>query len=501
MTFSGCLTRLSTEGTRMPRNNPAMGAKVRAIRQRNDMTQVALADELDISASYLNLIEHGRRPLPAHLLIKLSQVFDVDLDEFDAEQDEKLASDLGELFGDSIFEGFDLAPEEIHEFAAQSPGVARAFVSLYERFRELQDSMQTLTSRITTDQADLDKARPGIEAWRLPTEEVNDFVQRHGNYFPKLEEAAGELWEEADLQPHDLFGGLTRYLSEELDVEVKIVPGDETSNSPVVREYDPDRRLLLLSEVLDPNTRVFQTAHQIGLLTRSSLFDELSGDGRLTTSESQALCRVALANYFAGAVMMPYDDFLEAAEDFRYDLDMLTHRFEASFEQVCHRLTTLRKPGEEGVPFHFIRVDIAGNISKRFSASGIQFARFSGACPRWNLVGAFLTPGQIRVQVSEFPDGRRYMCVARTVNRGEGRFHSPPAMHTICLGCKIEDAEKLVYSDGIDLYDEDSTVPVGVTCRLCERMDCEQRAFPPLQKSLDIDENSRGRSFYANVKE
>ena len=485
----------------MPRKNPALGAKVRAIRQRQEMTQVALADELDISASYLNLIEHGRRPLPAHLLIKLSQVLDMDLDEFGAEQDEKLASDLGEMLGDAIFDGFDLAAEEVHEFAAQSPGVARAFVSLYERYRELQDSMQTLTSRMTTDQGEMAKKSPGYEAWRLPTEEVNDFLQRNMNYFPKLEAAAEELWAEADLEPHDLFGGLVRYLRDDLGIDVHIVPGEEESNSPIVRSYDPERKLLMLSEVLNPKTRVFQTAHQIALLTRSALLDELSSDGRLTTDESQALCRVALANYFAGAVMMPYAPFRDAAEEFRYDLDMLGHRFEASFEQVCHRLTTLRKPDAEGVPFHFIRVDIAGNISKRFSASGIQFARFSGACPRWNLVGAFLTPGQIRVQVSEMPDGRRYICVARTVNRGEGRFHSPPAMHTICLGCKIEHADRLVYSDGIDLDDDDATVPVGVTCRLCERMDCEQRAFPPLQKQLDVDENSRGRSFYANVKE
>jgi predicted transcriptional regulator len=267
-----------------------------------------------------------------------------------------------------------------------------------------------------------------------------------------------------------------------------------------VRHFDPARRLLLLSEVLPAHSMVFQTAHQIALLTSSELLDELVNDARLTTGDSKALCRVALANYFAAAVLMPYSTFREAALEYRYDIDMIGSRFRTSFEQVCHRLTTLRRPGSEGVPFHFLRVDIAGNISKRYSASGIQFARFSGACPRWNLHVAFLTPGQLRVQLSESTDGRTYFCVARTVERGPRRYHSPPALHAICLGCRVEFARDLVYSDGVDLENTAVAVPVGITCRLCERLDCEQRAFPPLQRTLHIDENQRGVSFYASLK-
>jgi predicted transcriptional regulator len=269
----------------------------------------------------------------------------------------------------------------------------------------------------------------------------------------------------------------------------------------MVRHYEPDRGLLTLSEVLEPHSILFQMAHQIGLITQDALLDELVDDKRLTSTDSQALGRVALANYFAGAVMMPYADFVDACEELRYDVDMLAHRFRASFEQVCHRLTTLRRPGKEGIPFHFLRVDIAGNISKRFSASGISFARFSGACPRWNLVNCFLTPGQIRTQFSRMPDGTDYFCIARTVSRGDRGFATPPAMHAVCLGCRVEHAEKLVYADAVDLNNLDAAVPVGVTCRMCPRMDCEQRAFPPLQRKLEIDENARGPSFYASLKE
>lgn len=269
----------------------------------------------------------------------------------------------------------------------------------------------------------------------------------------------------------------------------------------MTRHFDANTGILQISEVLPANSINFQLAHQIALLEHSNLLDQLVEDGQLSTDESRALGRVALANYFAAAVMMPYDAFWEAAEAQRYDIDLLGHRFRASFEQVAQRLTSLRKPGKEGVAFHFVRADIAGNISKRFSASGISVARFSGACPRWNLVACFMTPGQIRTQLSQMPDEEVYFCIARTVASGERGFHTPPAMHAICLGCSVEDATRLVYSEGVNLENIEAAVPVGVTCRLCDRMECEQRAFPPLQKSLHIDENVRGHSFYASVKE
>jgi predicted transcriptional regulator len=209
------------------------------------------------------------------------------------------------------------------------------------------------------------------------------------------------------------------------------------------------------------------------------------------------VARVALANYFASAVLMPYREFLEAAGSERYDIEVLGHRFRTSFEQVCHRLTTLRRPGAEGVPFHFVRIDVAGNISKRFSASGLRFARFSGACPRWNVFAAFLTPGMIRTQIAQMPDGTTYFWIARTLRKDGGGYHSPHTVFALGLGCEIRHARQLVYAEGVDLDNREAAVPVGITCRLCERMECEQRAFPPLQHALLIDENVRGASFYA----
>jgi predicted transcriptional regulator len=209
---------------------------------------------------------------------------------------------------------------------------------------------------------------------------------------------------------------------------------------------------------------------------------------------------VGLANYFAAAVLMPYGPFLEAAEAERYDAELLGHRFRASFEQTCHRLTTLRRPGAEGVPFHMVRIDIAGNISKHFSASGLRFPRFGGLCPRWALFGCFMTPGMVRTQLSQMPDGARHFWMARTVRRESGGFHAPRTVHALALGCEVSYAKRLVYADGVDLESPGAVVPVGVTCRLCERMDCEQRAFPPLQHPLRVQEDVRGVAFYAPVE-
>lgn len=476
------------------REVPPLGSRVRALRRRRGLSQVQLAERLSISGSYLNLIEHNRRALSAPLLIKLAQIFELDLTTFAAENDTRLATEVMEAFGDSLFEGHELVAEEVRELTASAPGLARAVLTLYQAYRNARESAQTLALRLY-DRDDL----TGVDRSRLPSEEVSDLLQRHVNYFPELEEGAEALRRDARLDGEDLYQALVRHLHDSFSVQVRV----ETvaAMHGAVRRYDEHSRVLSLSEALRRGSRNFQVACQLGLLRESATLDRIASDAVLTTDESRALGRVTLANYFAGAVMMPYRPLLEAARAERYDLDLLGHRFRASFEQVCHRLTSLRRPGAEGVPFHFVRIDVAGNISKRFSASGLRFARFSGACPRWNVFAAFLTPGMIRVQVQQMPDATKYFWVARTIRRNPGGYHAPLSVLAIGMGCEIGYARELVYADGVDLTSAEAVVPVGVTCRLCERSDCAQRAFPALQHPLRVNENVRGVSFFAPVEE
>jgi predicted transcriptional regulator/DNA-binding XRE family transcriptional regulator len=478
------------------RTDATLGPRIRALRRHQHFSQAELARRLGISPSYLNLIEHNRRPCPAELLIKLAELVPIDLKLMSAANDGRTADDLLEVFGDALFENLEVLTDDVRDMAAAYPSAAQAVLRLYHAYRTSQESLQTLASRVLSDGNEVAGVQTGS---RLPTEEVSDLIQRHLNYFPELEQGAETLTRDARLESTSLFTGLADYLQRVKHVEVRIEQAGQMQSA--LRRFDPDTRVLTLSEVLRRGSRNFQLAHQAGLITQSDVLDRIAGDPLLTTDESRALCRVALANYFASAVLMPYEPFLSAARAERYDIELLGHRFRASFEQTCHRLTTLRRPGMEGIPFHMLRTDIAGNISKRFSASGLRFARFSGACPRWNVFEAFQTPGRIRTQLSEFPDGRVYFEIAFAASKNGGGYRSPNAQYGIALGCPVSYAGEMVYADGLDLTSREAAIEVGPTCRLCDRMNCEQRAYPPLQHALAVNEHVRGVSFYAPVRD
>jgi len=452
-----------------------------------------LAKTLGISNSYLNLIENNKRPLSAPLLIKAAQIFQVDLQSFAAESEGSLLADIMEVFGDPVFDAYELAGAEVRELVNTNSNLARAVMGLYRAYRETVESAESLVSQLTHSSPGV----PAIQTSRLPTEEVSDLIQRNQNFFPDLEASAEDLRKRARLEDEDLFRGLVSYLHDDHGIEVRIEKVSFMQEA--VRRFEPKKRVLYLSEVLRRGSRNFQLAHQIGLLTQNEIYNKICKDESLTTDDSRALARVALANYTAGAILMPYQPFIEAARVERYDLELLGHRFRTSFEQVCHRLTSLRKKGNEGIPFHLVRIDIAGNISKQFSASGLRFSRFNATCPRWNVHKAFMTPGLIRVQISEMPNSQKFFCVARSLSKGGGGYKSQHHVQAIGLGCEIRFAQEIVYSDGVAIQSEDAQVPVGVTCRLCERTDCGQRAFPALLHPLIINEDIRGESFFTPV--
>lgn len=471
--------------------NARLGYKVRRIRRERGLTQAQMADTLGISASYLNLMENNQRAVTVPVLLKLARLMDVDLQSFAEDDEARLAGELVEIFADSLLQEREVKDADLTEIAARAPNVGRAILDIYQAYRSAREDAQALAERLSGDGGSV-----GVETGAPPADEVTDVIQDRANHFPALEKAAEKLWRDPRLDGGELYRGLVDYLAQVYAVHLEIVPADASPST--VRRYNPMTRQLLLSEILPPSSRNFQLAHQIGLLSCGKIFDQIVAGTKLSTTDSEALCRVALANYFAGAVLLPYASFLEAARSLRYDIELLERRFGVSFEQVCHRLTTLQRPGAKGVPFHMVRVDVAGNVSKRFSASGMRVARFGGGCPLWAAHMAFLTPGQIRTQVSRMPDGNSFFCVARTVTKGGGGHHVPTSTYAVELGCEISHARELVYADGISLDNVGIAVPIGVGCRVCERMDCRQRAFPPLHHRLDVDVNVRGLSAYAS---
>ncbi|WP_052852606.1 short-chain fatty acyl-CoA regulator family protein [Streptomyces avicenniae] len=455
------------------------GAKLRRLRREHGMNQVAMARALGISTSYANQIEQGQRPLTAPVLLRLAEAFGIDAAFFSEADGERLAVDLRTALADEAC-GVPLpADEEIAEAARDHPEVARALVALHRRYRDAAEQAAALAS-------------PGTRAPLPPSEphdEVRDFFYAHHNHFEPLDSEAERAAAALAPRPGRAADPLIRHLAGRHGVRVV-----ETSQggSADARRFDRESGLLFLSPWLSDGQRAFQLATQLALLEHGALLDRL-GDGArgLSSPESRALARIGLATYFAGALLMPYTAFHAAAEETRYDVELLSARFGVGFETVCHRLSTLQRTGRRGVPFSFLRVDRAGNISKRQSATDFHFSRLGGTCPLWTVYEAFSSPGRTLTQVAEMPDGKRYFWIARTVTRGGPGHHAARAEFAVALGCEVRHAHRLVQAEGIDLDAPRAATPIGLGCRICERRDCAQRARPPAGGRLAIAPDRR----------
>lgn len=461
------------------------GPRLRRLRKSLSLSQAGMAEELGLSASYLNLMERNQRPITAQVLLKLAETYEIDLKELGSEPDGRMAVALREVAGDPLMESLQLDRQDLTELLEAHPRGAEALIRLHGAYRDSVRHAADLSEHVAE--------RDGpVETGRAPMEEVREALHQRNNYFPQLEEAAETLVAALAADPRELEGPLRDRLKRKHKVVVKLMPLDVMRGA--LARFDRHSRRLFLNETLSPSTRIFQLVYHLALLELRGLLDEVEAAGKLSTKEARKLYRISLANYLAGAVMMPYGPFLKAAEELRYDLEILGQRFGAGFEQVCHRLTTLNRPGRRGVPFFMIRVDHAGNVSKRFGGRVFHFTRSGGACPRWRLYEAFRQPGRILAQPVALPDGASYFTISRTVERPGAGWRTPGQMLAIGLGCEAAQAHRLVYADGLDLEQEEAFTPIGVNCRLCERADCNQRAFPPVQRRLFVDEHYRGAS-------
>lgn len=465
----------------MNRKKLFVGHKLRRLREQRDMTQAAMARLLDLSPSYLNQLEGNQRPLTVTVLLRIAKTLQVDVATLAEDEESRLISDLREVVSDPLFAGEPPTLTELRAAATHSSTVAHRMLSLYQAYQQLNERLQAMADRLSIEQDE------GTGAAHFPYEEVRDYFYYCNNYFGSLDEAAEALAESADLQIGDMQQGLARHLRERHDVRVVL----ETRQTDTMRRFDAATRTLFLGALLDPASRSFHMAHQIAQMAHADLIEDLIAAAPLSSEDAKAICRVGLANYFAGALLMPYGVFARQAREVRHDIEVLASRFGASFEQVCHRLSTLQRPGQPGVPFYFMRIDQAGNITKRHSATRLHFARFGGTCPKWNIHEAFARPGKILAQLATMPDGATFVCIAYAVVKGGGGYLRPVRQFAVGLGCEVSHAHELVYSQGLDLDNLEAAEPVGVNCRICERTDCQQRAFPPIGSKVTVDPNDR----------
>lgn len=466
-----------------------VGPRFRRIRQQLGLSQTQLAEGLGISPSYVNLIERNQRPVTAQILLRLAEAYDLDLRDLATADEDRFFAELNEVFSDPLFRQIDIPKQELRDLAELCPGVTHALQRLYTAYTEARRGETLAAAHF----AGRDESIGGrFEA--NPIERVRDLIEANRNYFPELEQAAEALRDEIDVPAQDLFAALGARLREKHSIQTRIMPVDVMRET--LRRFDRHRRQLLVSELVDGPGRAFQLGFQIGLAECAAAFDAIIARAGAIDDTPRRLYRITLANYFAGCVLMPYQPFLAAAESLGYDIHVLAQRFNTGFEQVCHRLTTLQRPNARGVPFFMLRVDNAGNVSKRFSSGTFPFSKFGGTCPLWNVHSTFDTPDRLLKQVIELPDGTRYFSVAQMVRRPVAPHPLAQPRFAIGLGCEIRHAARLVYASGMDLDNSEGT-PIGINCRLCERENCAQRAEPPLTRALMLDENTRRMTSFA----
>jgi XRE family transcriptional regulator, fatty acid utilization regulator len=457
------------------------GDRLRRLREQHGTTQAALAEALDISPGYLSQIETDQRPITRELLLQLSRLFRLETGYFADDDDLRLASELRESASDPLF-GAAVSPNEAGAAVRVAPDIAQRFLHLYRAYLALEEEHRSLQTSV---------AREGISAAsRFPYDEVRDWVQSKRNHFDVLDRAAERLAAATDFRPENRGEDLVKYLRDAHRIRIEHAP--EVLDSGMIWRLDRAARTLFLSGDAPSESRVFWIAHVIGLLEQRDTIERQIRQAHLSNKEASALARVALANYFAGALVMPYEAFLSSAREMRYDIERLQSRFGTSFEQVCHRLSTLQRRTSPGIPFYFLKIDIAGNVLKRSSATRFQFARFGGPCPLWNVHQAFSQPGRTLVQLAATPEGTTYLCIARTVSLSAGSYLSRPRAVAVGLGCEVAYAGQTDYAKGIDLEDTEAPDRIGPGCRACERTDCRHRALPPIGRPLDVGTAERG---------
>ncbi len=516
-----------------------IGPRLRDRRKDLKLSQTKLANMVGISISYLNLIEHSKRPIGGSLLNRLAEALQIDTDELTGANNARLIQDLSEAILDPALLDIQLSQDRVHEFVNIHPKWAKALVNLHRaytgRLTQVEDlsarlsqdpwvaeTGQQIVSHITTvrsiadilqDVEDLERQERQTFTQRLsetskqlgentkifldqifkdqehdwqsltPEEQVDDFIIDNRNHFPELEDVAADLHARLLSKREHVSTGLSLALEERHNIRFEIQHG-ETKDSFLLQKgyrYLPAEKRLIVRDMLPEASQRFLMARVLAEReARDAIHAVLAQAPHPFAGDGLERGFAALAGYTASAVLFPYEAFLSTAQKERYDLDLLVQRFGGSFEQICHRLTTLRRPSAEGIPFSFLRSDMAGNSSKRFSVQGLRMPRQGAACPLWALYQAFRTPGELMVQLANFPNNSRFLFLARTVTKQSSAYRAPQQTFSIMIGCDLVYADQTVYGDGLDLTGRGVTTPVGSTCRLCPRQGCPQRAHASL---------------------
>jgi len=461
-----------------------VGPRLRQLRREHKQTQKQMAKVLNVSTAYVNLLENNQRSLSVPMLIALSNAYDVEWRELVEDESIDRLADLRHALRDPVFGGELPDLQELRSAIDHAPLLVDHFLRLYHSHRTTLEKMMHLGSERMPD---------GLIS-SSPETIIHDFFRNHSNYFGALEKAAEKLRAAEPCEVDDVYTMLKSRLLRVHGITVRSAALADMGEA--LRLYDEEASVVHLSEALDHQNRTFQLAHVLCLVELPKVLQRLTQSIGIRSQAGIARCHIELANYFAAAFLMPYEPFHATAERTNYDVDRIAAAFGVSFEQVCHRLTTLQREGARGVPFFFLRVDKAGNVTKRFNSTSFNLAEYGGACPVWNIHTSFRTPGLIIPQFVEMPDGDRFFTISRTSDRPVFGRTTQDRQLAVALGCELKYAHRIGYAAPFNIGDDTLFSLIGINCHLCPRQACSQRAHQPLHIELPINTRRRGNTRY-----
>ncbi len=456
-----------------------VGTRLRRLRREQSQSQAQMARLVGVSTAYINMLENNQRSLSVKVLVSIADAYGIDWRDLIEDGSDRLLADLHTAMQDPLFDNRKPDIQELRLAVDHAPMLVENFLQLYRSHTNVIERVMETGDQLS-DSALLTS----------PEAVVHDFFRSYSNYFAVLDECAESLRAEGQCETDEVYYWLKSRLNKRHNIKVSTASIEAMDQA--LRIYDKEARKITLSEALDFPNRKFQLAHMLGLVEFSQQIESLVADIDDDNQTVKVRCRVELANYFAAALLMPYTRFKHAAESLAYDISRLAKAFGVSFEQTCHRLTTLQRQGDRGIPFVFIRVDRAGNVTKRFNASSISIAEYGGACPVWDLHAAFSNAGTILPQFVELPDGKRFFTINRTADRPAYSRNSQARRQALSLGCELSYVENIGYANAYNLADEQLYGRIGINCRICPRQSCAQRAHNPLMIELSVDPSRRG---------
>lgn len=494
-----------------------VGPRVRRIRNRLELTQTAMANQLAISPSYLNLIERNQRPLTVQLVMKLVSTFKIDIDELQPVGEAGSVAALKEVFSDPLLSGELPGDTELLEISDGAPNASIGIVKLYRAYREQQDRLSDLAQLLGQEGHAVE-----FRSKQMPVDMVRSIFESTPWCFPALERAAKNI-RKAMGDRQDQMAALHGLLRSDHGITVQILP---VETMPVWRKrFDRHSQRLFISERLSRSHQAELLAAELASLREANLLEEEIDLLKIDGDEARRLARSELARYVALAILMPHERFLRVAERVSYDLAVLANRFQASLSQISERLVSLQDKSADkrvGPACFMMEVDEGGTVIRRIGAKGFPLSRFGGNCPKLAIHAAFRSPGDIIAERVINPRGDVFLTLSMSVDGPLSAAGERRKRTAVLLGLEDKEATALL-SAGDDekpkkgkaitgsrkasvnqivhaklLPDATITKPVaiGASCRLCERDDCIARSAPPYTRPLGLDDLVQGFGAY-----